>query len=449
MRKQAVVLIHGIGEQRPMDTLRSFVSEVWLKNTAAQRTTGSQRNGLWSKPYPMAENFEMRRLTTAENADGVRTDFFEFYWQHLMHGTRYSHVISWARTLLFRWPTSVPRSLIQAYVILWAMLAAGCYLVIDPPAFFSWTEPSVASGWLGHPWIQHATRWLFSPGVRSLLAALIFMPLFGWLTLKVIGDAARYLNVAPENVKMRQRIRAAGLKVLKALHEEDYDRIIVAGHSLGAVIGYDILSIAWSEENTQPGSQLAPGSAVHRVDDLANELADTGSLNLDLFQAAQRLALREWQVSGRKWRVSDFVTMGSPLAHSAILLAHDLKGLQQKCREREFPTCPPTLERDDGQKRGSFLYFRPQLSQSVPHHAAVFAFTRWTNIYFPCRGIIFGDLIGGPVGGVFGAGIRDVAVHTRRWFGFLSHTFYWEAALSRDTHVDALLKAVDLRDGHS
>ena len=32
MAKQAVLLIHGIGEQRPMETLRAFVDEVWSQD---------------------------------------------------------------------------------------------------------------------------------------------------------------------------------------------------------------------------------------------------------------------------------------------------------------------------------------------------------------------------------------------------------------------------------
>jgi len=31
-KKQAVLLIHGIGEQRPMDTLRGFVETVWTSD---------------------------------------------------------------------------------------------------------------------------------------------------------------------------------------------------------------------------------------------------------------------------------------------------------------------------------------------------------------------------------------------------------------------------------
>ena len=57
--------------------------------------------------------------------------------------------------------------------------------------------------------------------------------------------------------------------------------------------------------------------------------------------------------------------------------------------------------------------------------AAPFAVTRWTNLYFPCRAIFRGDVVGGPLAPLFGAGVKDVAVATLQRHGFLSHTFYW------------------------
>jgi hypothetical protein len=50
--KQAVVMIHGIGEQQPMDTIKSFVRAVWETDTGiapkwdpeAQNIKGSCRN---------------------------------------------------------------------------------------------------------------------------------------------------------------------------------------------------------------------------------------------------------------------------------------------------------------------------------------------------------------------------------------------------------------------
>jgi hypothetical protein len=36
--------------------------------------------------------------------------------------------------------------------------------------------------------------------------------------------------------------------MLEALHDKDeYDRIVIVGHSLGSVIGYDITTHAWGE----------------------------------------------------------------------------------------------------------------------------------------------------------------------------------------------------------
>ena len=84
-RKQAVLLIHGIGEQRPMDTLRGFVDTVWTTHT--QIHTPQAGAAIWSKPDTVSESFELRRLTTGRHTGDVRTDFFEFYWAHLMQGT--------------------------------------------------------------------------------------------------------------------------------------------------------------------------------------------------------------------------------------------------------------------------------------------------------------------------------------------------------------------------
>ena len=66
MAEQAVLFIHGIGEQRPMDTLRSFVGAVWTSDTSLHRDHPLGAS-CWSKPYELSQNFELRRLTTAEN----------------------------------------------------------------------------------------------------------------------------------------------------------------------------------------------------------------------------------------------------------------------------------------------------------------------------------------------------------------------------------------------
>ncbi|MBK6979880.1 MAG: hypothetical protein IPH28_24595 [Cytophagaceae bacterium] len=60
MSKTAVVIIHGMGAQRPQETLKDFV-----ENIAEKEDT------IFSNPDLIAENFETRRLTL----DKRHTDF--------------------------------------------------------------------------------------------------------------------------------------------------------------------------------------------------------------------------------------------------------------------------------------------------------------------------------------------------------------------------------------
>jgi hypothetical protein len=164
----------------------------------------------------------------------------------------------------------------------------------------------------------------------------------------------------------------------------------------------------------------------------------------------QRRYFAELQAAGNQWRVTDFITLGSPLAHAQILLAHDAADLERKQVDRELPTSPPTLETlKRGGKDVRRFSFGKDEHHRMPHHAAVFGPTRWTNLYFPSRWIVRGDLIGGPLGGIFGRTIRDCPVRTKQWAGFLSHTLYWRLprkSQAPPTHISTLREAIDLLD---
>jgi hypothetical protein len=87
--KQAIVVIHGMGEQTPMDTIKSFVRAVW--ETDAEITANGLPNPaeVWSKPDVRTGSLELRRITTRESIktdsfpDRVRSDFYELYWADL------------------------------------------------------------------------------------------------------------------------------------------------------------------------------------------------------------------------------------------------------------------------------------------------------------------------------------------------------------------------------
>ena len=120
-------------------------------------------------------------------------------------------------------------------------------------------------------------------------------------------------------------------------------------------------------------------------------------------------------------------------------MAKDKETLETRQADREFPACPPALE------NGKHFTYPAGKANRTPHHAAVFAATRWTNLFFPARAIVFGDLIGGRLTPVFGKGIKDVSVRTKRRGGFLSHTLYWKL-LAKGDNIEKLRLALDLAD---
>ncbi len=98
--KQAVVIVHGMGEQIPMGTLEGFVETVWTKDHSLvsrgkpDANTGGDRidNASWGKPDERTRSYEVRRITTGSDVYYNRTDFYEFYWAHRMQGTTWEHV---------------------------------------------------------------------------------------------------------------------------------------------------------------------------------------------------------------------------------------------------------------------------------------------------------------------------------------------------------------------
>jgi hypothetical protein len=233
-------------------------------------------------------------------------------------------------------------------------------------------------------------------------------------------------------VAKRNVVREAGRELIKKLHAErtdkggpKYSEIIVVGHSLGSVIGCDVLYSVWQEINRQvyDARLLQAAECAAQSEDLENQRAR----QQELFQIVS--------ANSNGWIVSRFVTLGSPLTHAQFLLASSKKEVRQRRERREFPSCPPVME------NGHFS-FSIKPSDKLPckppftlHHAALFAATLWTNIYFPPRWFSLGDLIGGPLANSFGWGIKDVALK-----GCGGHTSYWKQKHS----LEELRKAIGL-----
>ncbi len=477
-KKQAVLVIHGMGEPVPMQTLRSFVDATWVTDESLiargrpDSNDGQPRvdNPVWGKPDRRNRSFELRRITTEQADDGRRTDFYEFYWAHLMHGTGWEHLKAWTGDLLLRKPGRVSRDVFAAWIGLWiiTLLVASAMLFALLPMddlrqclAGDCDDSACNAGDLCWSWV-----WPVLSAAGSLAAGAFV----NVVLLKYFGDVARYVKASPLNVARRQEIREKGVELLETLMgvrdfdprtrkpdapypkwDTEYDRIIVVGHSLGAVIGYDILKYSFARINRYlnkgpTGRKKQPHR--HQLETLLQDaIENSGSLDVDEYRRLQKLSWEELKDQGSPWLVSDFVTIGSPLTQAESLLADGEDDLRSQQESRILPTCPPALEWDQKTKHRHFSY-RPTGSGSTsgesfryPHHAAHFAFTRWTNIYSASKNILWGDIISGPAAAHFDLstpvarlqGIRDISVLPERDFEgkakgevpFFTHTKYW------------------------
>jgi hypothetical protein len=429
---------------------------------------------IWFRADPVTGSHELRRITTrwlksaASGMDkGPRVDFFEFYWADLAEGTTVEEVWDWLRTLLVRWPSQVPSGLMAAWLLLWA--AAASIGVLSLFAVLPWP-----GGW-----------WHAALGV----AAAVMAALMQYVVSPYIGDVARYVRADPRNIAMRAAIRDRGLKLLKDLHDRgSYERIIVVAHSLGTIIGYDLICLLWAER--QSALILREGEPAFQdlraAEIAAHELANSSGGEMDekrrAYREAQRVfrqSLRSGGASGagpkraasQEWLISDFVTLGAPLTHAQFLLARNPGDLRNKIDRWLYPTNRPQFERIEseqlakindrptppsseilGPPSGLFSYFLRKPETWAVHDAAPFAAVRWTNIYDSHRLIFQGDIVSGPLAPVFGGGIRDIDLKDLRGQSrVFSHTLYWALPSDRAQanslpHIAALHKALDLLD---
>jgi hypothetical protein len=418
--RQAIIVIHGMGEQEPGVTLRKFVAGVFRSGAeAAQR---------WIKPDRSMRFFDLRQVTlkATERQRRPTTDVFELYWAHMIRDTTLSQVASWLRHLLFR--RGVPRRFLLPWLALWGALLAVVGFAVAKILGYPLPEWSLA---------------VLSGSAVAALATVAWKVLGKSMVLDSIGDAARYLAPRPANIEHRQSIREAGVDLLKNLHARGiYDRIVIVGHSLGSVIAYDILTQYWIQSHRQHlNLRKISNTGVTAVEKALDETDPVTA------QGHQHDAWKSLRRNSQPWLITDLITAGSPLSAARFLMASEFdrgKG------DRELPTCPPVEERKGGKRRLSFSngyddrFGGRDRTLLCLHHAAPFAVTRWTNLHFSSS--LLGDPIGGPVAPQFGPWVRDVALEAPKGRPFFLHTLYW-GAKGNEAGIRKLVEALHLDAG--
>lgn len=435
IKRQAVVIIHGIGEQRPMSTLRGFVEA--LQKFPGKYGRGKDTNqpeAIWSRPDKLSAGFEHRRLSLKGTSNRPSTDVYELYWAHLFEQTDSSTFMAWAKMIFLRKASDLPKRM-RPYLRVLRWLVPTVALVVGVVSYLIANQP------------KHEPELTLLPVLYAVIIGAIGSFTVQWLSgffLGTISDAARYLDASARNVSSRNAVRKLGVGFLEKLHDardddgeaDKYDRIILVGHSLGTVIGYDILSHFWYRKYEEfDQAKAEPQAAVKEMKAAIRDLEnDPGAHTIDDWRALQERVWLEYRKIGNPWRITDFVTLGSPLAHGDVLIAASESEFYARQKAQELPTAPPTLDPTKNEIWRDETFDRPnnqKWSVKILNHSAMFALMRWTNAYFPVWGGILGDPVGGPVASRFGPAVWDRPVRRDSKNERMSHLNYWNGEINR------------------
>ncbi|GAB4236492.1 MAG: hypothetical protein Kow00121_63780 [Elainellaceae cyanobacterium] len=237
----AFVVIHGIGDQKPFEAIDAFTQgvvnylkqhkqDVVLDHRVCFRRSPKDDRPNWMESY-------VRISATGDQANWI--DVHEFYWAHLTEGKiSAGQVRQWLRQTL--------KGAIASYE------ANDQYLKQHHPDL---KQPQHRPYWWRLNTIIWRLRFIY-PIVR-LLEALLFR----WTPVRIpieilrqvgirvvvdfIGDIAIYTSTEQKSshYTVRQTILQESQALVEAvLQDAEYDRLILAGHSLGSVIAYDTLN---------------------------------------------------------------------------------------------------------------------------------------------------------------------------------------------------------------
>jgi hypothetical protein len=136
-KRTAVLVVHGMGNQRPFDTVRGVINAVWFGGDDGH-ANGAKR--AWVHPEKSGVDIDLPVFTTNEikdSADHRSADFHELYWAHLMSETRAVAVLLW----LFEQGRKGPRLKPEMNALWWGIATFLCLMVLAVTfLLFQWIE---------------------------------------------------------------------------------------------------------------------------------------------------------------------------------------------------------------------------------------------------------------------------------------------------------------------
>jgi pimeloyl-ACP methyl ester carboxylesterase len=103
-KRTAVLVVHGMGSQRVLSTVRGIVDAAWLDKDGPP---GPNDKRYWLHPEQRNGDADLSVITTSEipgTGDKRNADFHELYWAHLLSETRAVAVLLWLFELVRKGP---------------------------------------------------------------------------------------------------------------------------------------------------------------------------------------------------------------------------------------------------------------------------------------------------------------------------------------------------------
>ena len=102
-KRTAILVVHGIGSQRALETVRGVIRGIWLDRD----NPADKGKRIWTHPEKDGSDIDLAVMTTnkvPDSRDGRSVDFHELYWAHLMSETKAVAVLLWLYELCRKGP---------------------------------------------------------------------------------------------------------------------------------------------------------------------------------------------------------------------------------------------------------------------------------------------------------------------------------------------------------
>ena len=330
--RNAVLIIHGIGEQNPLETLDQFTRGLRISLNKEYSTNYNVVHRQINYFNPDRQEDWLESYVSLEADNGPSFDVYEYYWAHHMTGAAtIDDIVEWLKETSayaskfyakqaqqFKFDEGKKQEFKKAYS--------------DHPGLKNMFEPDGKfrkNGYLKN----------LSLGVRSLIAVYKFLryisfknlPIFEAIYTSVekriskilvnyVGDVVVYTSMdrkAAHNAIRKRIINQARLEIESIMKNDVYGSIYVAGHSLGSVIAYDVLN----RLHTMPISRAAGGVTTTKTELKADTKTTVETTDYDA----------NW--INALGKIRGLITFGSPLDKIAFFFRQQVADKQHIRRQ--------------------------------------------------------------------------------------------------------------------